>query len=231
VLNAAFPCGLLSPTDPLITGTLKYMNRHISKTGLQMHTGWMADGMWVAISLDNVAEAELARDNGDEAVRLLYASLNHGTPLYTWCEERGEEAGSEKTSGDRQHLWTPAAVIRAVRDCMVFEKGDELHLGLGAARQWLEGGQPVGVKRAPTHFGEVSYQMRYDSGSHQVTGSMEFFPNGVSALPRIVMHVRLPGGLNVKSVNEESGATVLPDRGGITWHNYVGKAKFIIEVK
>ena len=91
-LNALFPTELLSPSDKLIDGTLKYIEQNMSPGGLPVHTGWMKDGMWVAISLDNVAEAHLVRNEGDTAIKLLYATLNHGTPLYTWCEERGEEA-------------------------------------------------------------------------------------------------------------------------------------------
>ena len=100
--------------------------------------------MWVAITLDNVAEVHLARGNGDAAVRYLYATLNHATPLYTWCEERGQEPGTAKCSGDRQHLWTPVAVVRAIRDSMVMEDGDGLQLALGPHASWLASGQPVG---------------------------------------------------------------------------------------
>ena len=127
-LNALFPTELLAPSDKLIDGTLKYIERDMSPGGLPVHTGWMKDGMWVAIALDNVAEAHLARDEGDAAIRLLYATLNHGTPLYTWCEERGKEPNTTKTSGDRQHLWTPVAVVRFLRDALVMEQNDQLHL-------------------------------------------------------------------------------------------------------
>ena len=106
-LNAAFPCRLLPPNHELITGTLKKIESNISKGGQPIHTGWMADGAWVAITLDNIAEMHLARGNGDPVAKYLYSTLNHGTPLYTWCEERGQEPGTPKISGDRQHLWTP----------------------------------------------------------------------------------------------------------------------------
>ncbi len=120
VLNALFPCGLLPPDHELITGTLRNIESQLSPGGIPVNTGWMADGMWVAITLDNMAEAHLARGKGDAAAEYLYATLNHGTPLYTWCEERGQEPGTTKITGDRQHLWTPVAVVRAVRDCLVW---------------------------------------------------------------------------------------------------------------
>ena len=159
------PCGLLPPDHALVTGTLQKIEANVSQGGQPIHTGWMADGAWVAITLDNVAEVHLARGNGDAAAQYLYSTLNHGTPLYTWCEERGQEPDTPKCSGDRQHLWTPVAVVRALRDMMVMEKGDGLHLALGTPREWLGSGQPVGMAGACTYFGAVSYQMQYDASA------------------------------------------------------------------
>ncbi|HOX38189.1 MAG TPA: hypothetical protein PL033_09390 [Candidatus Brocadiia bacterium] len=227
VLNAVFPCGLLPGDHELITGTLRHMNANLSPGGLQMHTGWMAQGMWVAISLDNIAEAELSRGNGDEFARLLYACLNHGTPLYTWCEERGPEPGSGAISGDRQHLFTPIAVARAVRDALVMEDGGMLHLARGAARHWLGGGEPVGVSNMPTHFGPVSYGMLFDATSLRVSGSVSFPKKSERKTMNLaVLHMRLPDGCKVKSVNQASGAVALPDGSGIQWESPQGKVEF-----
>ena len=42
---------------------------NLSKGVQPVHTGWMADGAWVAITLDNIAEVNLLRGNGDAAIR------------------------------------------------------------------------------------------------------------------------------------------------------------------
>jgi len=161
-LYAVFPAGILPPDHPLITGTLRKIEQSLSPGGQPVHTGWMADGTWPAISLDNLAEAHLVRGEGDAAIAYLYSTLNHGTPLYTWCEERGLEAGSRKTSGDRQHLWTPLAVTRFLRDALVMEQDGWLHLARATARSWLEQGKAVGIRQAPTHFGVVTYRIESD---------------------------------------------------------------------
>jgi hypothetical protein len=223
-LNAAFPCGILPADHELITGTLRKIESNVSKGGQPLHTGWMADGAWVAITLDNIAEVHLVRGNGDVAVKYLYSTLNHGTPLYTWCEERGQEPGTAKCSGDRQHLWTPVAVVRAIRDMLVMENGDGLNLALGTAREWLASGKPVGIAAASTHFGPVSYQMQYDPAGSQVAGEVKFAEDSTAAWT--VLHIRLPGGLRVKSVDAESKASVLPDGSGIRWNNPRGSVKF-----
>jgi len=224
VLNALFPCRLLPPDHELIVGTLRHVEANVSKGGIPIHTGWMADGMWVAITLDNVAEAHLARGNGDAAARYVYATLNHGTPLTTWCEERGQEPGTTKCSGDRQHLWTPVAVVRCIRDCLAMEDGDGLHLALGTDREWLASGKPVGLADAPTHFGRVSYQMQYDSAKSLVTGQVTFAKGRSPAWA--TLHVRLPGGLRVKSVNLQSRAALLPDGEGLRWEAPSGTLRF-----
>lgn len=227
-LNALFPTELLAPSDKLIDGTLKYIERDMSPGGIPVHTGWMKDGMWVAIALDNVAEAHLARDEGDAAIRLLYATLNHGTPLYTWCEERGKEPNTTKTSGDRQHLWTPVAVVRFLRDALVMEQDDQLHLARGVERTWLASGQEVGIKDAPTHFGVVSYRFSLDPAKSRLTGTIDF---PVSKVPyNATLHCRLPNGLRVIKVNKASEAMIVADGAALEWSHPQGVVHFEAEV-
>ncbi|MEO6002039.1 MAG: hypothetical protein ABIZ04_20730 [Opitutus sp.] len=204
-LNAAFPTRVLPANDELITGTLRKMETALSPGGIPMHTGWMEDGMWVAITLDNVAETHLLRGNGDAFAKYLYATLNHGTALYSWCEERGPEAGATKTTGDRQHLWTPVAVVRAIRDGLALEDGTTLHLGRGADRSWLTRG-PLGGDRFSTHFGHVSYELQYDAVAAEVKGKVTLT---ASRRPgTLQVHVRLPEGHKVVSVSDPSARII-----------------------
>ena len=224
VLNALFPTGLLSPTDKLIDGTLKYIERNMSPGGIPVHTGWMKDGMWVAIALDNVAEAHLARDEGDAAINLLYATLNHGTPLYTWCEERGQEPNTQKTSGDRQHLWTPVAVVRFLRDALVMEETDHLHLARGIDRSWLASGQAVGIKYAPTHFGLLSYHFSLDQMKSKLRGEIDF-PESKTPY-KAILHCRLPANLSVVAVDRSSQASLVAEGSALEWDNPHGTVHF-----
>jgi hypothetical protein len=228
-LNVLFPCGLLAPDDPLVDGTIRHMEARLSPGGIPVHTGWLADGMWVAITLDNLAEAHLARGDGDAAARYLYAVLNHGTPLYTWCEERGQEAGTTVCTGDRQHLWTPVAVVRCIHDCMVMERADALELALGIPREWLGGGAPVGIESAPTRFGHVTWTMRYDAATARIEGAMTL---GKGSRPsRVVLHVRLPDGRRIASVDYPSGATITADGTALTWVSPQGAHRFVATVR
>ena len=223
-LNILSPCGLLPADHELVTGTLRKIEANISAGGQPIHTGWMTDGAWVAITLDNVAEAHLARGNGDAAIKYLYSTLNHGTPLYTWCEERGQEPGTTKCSGDRQHLWTPVAVVRVIRDILVLESGDGLNLALGSDPDWLGSGKPLGIEGACTHFGKVSYHMNYDEASSAVNGEVTFDTD--FSAKWIMLHIRLPEGLKIKTVDQDSNATISSDLGSLNWNLPHGPIKF-----
>jgi hypothetical protein len=189
-LYALYPTRILEADDPLVTGTLKKMEFIISPGGQPVHTGWMVDGTWVAISLDNLAETHLVLGQGDTAIAYLYSTLNHGTPLHTWCEERGLEPGAKKTSGDRQHLWTPVAVVRFLRDALVMEQPDGLHLGLATARSWLTQGKTVGVREAPTYFGNLTYKIESDVDNGAIRS--EIAAPDREPVKTIVLHLRHP---------------------------------------
>ncbi len=221
-LNAAYPCRVLPADDPLITGTIRRIETKLSPGGLPIHTGWMENGMWVAITLDNLAETQLFRDDGDSAAKYLYATLNHGTPLYSWCEERGPEPGSTKTTGDRQHLWTPIAVTRLIRDLLVFEDGDTLHLARGTDRSWLARG-PVGGQGFRSHFGPVSYQLALEPAAGRVRGQVSLTPGREPASLQI--HVRLPEGRKLAAVDDPA-ARLLPDGETIVWTRPAAEIRF-----
>jgi hypothetical protein len=224
ILNAAFPTNVLSPDHELITGTIKHVEKIMSMGGIPIHTGWMADGMWVAITLDNFAEVHLLRNEGDIANAFLYATLNHGTPLYSWCEERGQEPGSKETSGDRQHLWTPVAVVRFIRDMLIMEDGNTLHLARGIARGWLMSGEPVGIENASTRFGNISYNIRFDSVKSILTGEI-YFPEKGERFDAI-LHCRL--NENLKIIKTEIG-NILSDASGIIFSECKGYIRFEAE--
>ncbi len=157
-LYAYEPCRILQKDDYLIQGTLKHVEKKkTSKGGLPLGMGWLKDGLWVAMALDNLSSAYLAMGEYEKAAAYLYPVLNHASPFVTWCEERGEEAGSMIKTGDLQHLWTPLSVCRYMRDSLIMEETDTLHICAGTPRQWLDEMGKIEVKNANTHFGTVDF--------------------------------------------------------------------------
>lgn len=226
-LNALTPCAILPPIHELVSGTIRHLESKMSPGGLPLNTGWMPEGLWVAIALDNLAEAHLVRNEGDAAAALFYATLNHGTPLFTWCEERGPLPGAAETTGDRQHLWTPVAVVRALRDMLVMEDGNVMHLARGVDREWLASGGPVGVDGASTHFGKVSYSLRLDKAAQTLIGELAFAGDGP---PSAIVHLRLPPNLAVKSVSGDGSPELTSDLAAIEWNYPKDTIKFTVEL-
>jgi hypothetical protein len=107
------------------------------------------------------------------------------------------------------------AVVRAIRDCLLMEDSGGLNLALGTDRQWLAGGDPVGMERGATHFGPVTFQMRYDKANSRVNGQLQFFED--RSCPWAKLHIRLPGKLHVVAVNRESGAEISPNGEALQW--------------
>ena len=66
--------------------------------------------------------------------------------------------------------------------------------------------------------------MAYDAARTQVSGEVEFPKNCAAAWA--TLHVRLPSGLRVASVEPASGATILSDGGGLNWALPRGRMAF-----
>lgn len=165
VAEAIYPTHIISKDSPLAIGTMKRLQKDMSKNGLPMNLGWMKGGLWMAIALDNIAYVDMLQGNADQAANYLYAVINHGTPLYSWCEERMPEAGTTKTSGDRQHAWTPICVTRFVRDMLVMEDEEQgcLWLTRAVPRWWYSVGEKIAVSDMPTQYGIISYTIERTS--------------------------------------------------------------------
>lgn len=226
LLAPAHTTGLLPADHELMTNTLARAEGRLSPGGLPVHTGWMANGMWVAMALNDFAQVHLMRDESDPASAYLYATLNHGTPLYSWCEERGQFPGTHQLSGDIQHLWTPIAVARYIRDMLIMEQGDTLHLARGIVRGWLASGQPIGVKGASTHFGDVSYRMHYDQKRSRLIGEITF-PEQHPPFETL-LHALLPAGWKL---TRTTAGRLLPDGSGIRFASANGTLRFKATVK
>jgi hypothetical protein len=188
-LYAFYPAHLLEKDDPLIRGTLHLIeNKKISEGGLPVGTGWMKDGLWVAMALDNIASTYLRMGEFDKASRYFYPVLNHASPLVTWCEERGVEKGTSATSGDLQHCWTPVSVCHFLREMMILEDSGILHIAAATPREWLETGLEIGIKKARSWYGLLDFTI-----AHKTGGRIEIALSCERPLEtETILHIRLP---------------------------------------
>ena len=107
------------------------------------------------------------------------------------------------------HGWFAAKFRALLRDMLVREEGDDLHLMSVVSPAWLKG--MVSVKRAPTEFGEVNYELRPEAG-----GAVLSLQNRWSQAPATLV-VHLPESVVVASVSADgkparvaNGAVTIP---------------------
>ena len=160
VADVVYPTNILSPDDPLALGTMKKLQTNISEGGLPKNLGWMHQGLWVAIALDAMAYVNILSGNADISANYLVAGLNHATPVFSWCEERSEEKGSPRISGDLQHAWTSVCSVQFIRDMLVADSvfdDDCVHITPAVPRYFYGNNEIISAKNAVTVNGKLSF--------------------------------------------------------------------------
>lgn len=116
-----------------------------------------------------------------------------------------------------------AAFLSNFRKMLVMEIDESLWLARGTPRVWLEQGKRISVKNAPTHFGDVGFEIVSDVDSGKITATVELpsrrFPNSV------YLRLRHPKSLPIKrvTVNGKSWPHFSTELEAIVLSNVTGK--------
>ena len=89
--------------------------------------------------------------------------------------------------GDMPHNWASAEFIRLVRDLLVLERGDELHLFEGLPPAWIQPGKAVRVNGVLTEFGPITLELRASADGSKATLTLD--PPTRNPAKRIVLHL------------------------------------------
>lgn len=84
------------------------------------------------------------------------------------------------------------------RIMLVMERGEDLWLAPFATSAWLNDGQRIAVRAAPTRFGRVSYSVRSAVLQDRIDATVE--PPSRRSPARMVLRVRHPQGKRIQSV-------------------------------
>jgi hypothetical protein len=96
-----------------------------------------------------------------------------------------------KTSDETQStFWLRLMFVR--------EQGQELYLGQAIPRSWLADSRPVGIERAPSHFGPLSFKLTLSADSSKIEAVLS--PPGRNPPQTIFLRLRHPQAKPMRSV-------------------------------
>jgi len=196
---------LLKPFDPRVTATLQ-ATRAKYQEGLMTYDA----GRYLHhyLTLQNT-ESELVRGEQETALHEFYAVLMHTSATHAGFEY------SIRPWADRDfgmnlspHGWFGAMYRTLLRDMLVREEGQELHLLSLVSPVWTRPGDSLAVRRAPTLFGEVNFTCTFTE-----TGVRMRLDNRFRQQPaRMIIH--LPWFASIEWI-EADGRRVRPYAGAV----------------
>jgi len=174
-LEVVFPTPLLAPHHPLVGATLRHVRTEFGNAAgpkgfIEGTMQWTPQtGAIHPYMSQFVTNTHVARGEQAEAVAGLYAFLLHTTATHGFPEGvywRKREAWG----GTVPHLWAAALYVTTLRNLLVREdedaRGGVLHLLSAVPDHWLDAGKKVGLARAPTRDGIVSF--RVEAGAEEL---------------------------------------------------------------
>jgi hypothetical protein len=188
---SVYPEQVLDPMDPMVTATLN-ATRAKYREGIMTY----GDGRWLHhyLTLKNT-EAEIIRGDQQMAVEELYALLVHTSSTHAGFEFCIFPWGDRDFANNLSpHGWFAAKFRTALRNMLVREQVNDLHLLSVVSPEWIKPGQSISVKRAPTNFGPVSLEMSFtetgaalnlDLPCHEVAQTVL----GRICSPRVILHL------------------------------------------
>ena len=127
-----------------------------------------------------------------------YSIMAHGYSRGTWTAVEG--ANIDGTVRGPYCTCAQLTIPAMTKWMLVFEDPNEPILWLSKAtpRAWLENGEKISVKGAPTRFGKVEYELRSEIGKGKVYGTISLPQDSIKATIKI--RIRVPGNKRMKRV-------------------------------
>ncbi len=171
------PSGLLASRDRRVQGHLDVLEDRLllentkvnSRTpGFDADRDWFSHASWqYQCGLERHANIHL---QGDDVPNFIRSMLNQ----YAVDIMPGEYTFREHTTGGPpDKIYEESCFLERFRHMLVMEEGDSLWLARATPRAWLEQGRRISVKRAPTHFGVLSFEILSDVEHGVIRATLE----------------------------------------------------------
>lgn len=171
-----WPTDAVAPFDPLMHAWCR--NReHVAESTAGLFA-------WPYFAVD-YGLSYIRRGEPDRAADWFYVYVNHASGCLDWGElvkvnslfpgfTQPKRNRCIVTDGQMPHAWASAMYIYYLRNLMLYEEGETLHLAPATPRKWLAQSEPIGVEDAPSHFGEVTYHLLADPNRVTIRGNVKF---------------------------------------------------------
>jgi hypothetical protein len=187
-LLSVVPEQQLAPFDPRVTATLR-------KTQAQYEEGLITyrqpdQGTYLHhyLTIKNTL-TELVRGEQDQAMREFYAELLHTSSTNGGWEYSIRPWGDRDFNGNlAPHGWFAAEYRNLLRNMMLREEGNTLHLLSAVSPAWIGTGRSLHVARARTYFGGYGFDLETPSESRALLTLHPQFDAGF-APGKVVLHI------------------------------------------
>lgn len=141
---------------------------------------------------------QLKRNNARKVLLGFYGMLAYGMTQDTYSGVECTSAVTGNNYWTLPHLYSNTQQLKLLRMMLLREEGDSLMIGDAVPRAWLEDGKVVGMKKAPTRFGEVSFSIT----SRVKSGRMDVKLTPPARVPADSIRIRLrhPDEAPIRSV-------------------------------
>jgi hypothetical protein len=208
------PAGLLPPDDVRVQGYLDVLeDRLLLENPNAAQHDWFTAGWQYQGGLERTSNMHLA---GDDIPAYLRSFLN--CYAIDILPEQGYIFREHATGGPPDKIYEEACFLERFRNLLVVEDGQNLWLARATPRVWLEQGQKISVKNAPTHFGTVDYEIVSDVDNGKIHATMKMPSRNPPK--EVWLRLRHPKTAPIKSVTVN----------GKDWNNF-NKDKETIELK
>jgi len=209
------PSGLLSPQDRRVQGHLDVLEDRLllenpkvaARTpGFDPARHWFSHASWqYQCGLERHANIHLAADDGPNFIRSM---LNQ----YAVDIVPGEYTFREHTTGGPpDKIYEESCFLERLRSMLILEDGDSLWLARATPRAWLQPGQKILVRNAPTHFGAVAYEIVSHVDAGKITAKVEL---PARRSPKsVLLRLRHPNAAPIRSVEVNGKAWTAFDPG------------------
>jgi hypothetical protein len=200
-LLSVTPVQLLDPHDPRVTSTLLRSQARYQE-GITTYTE-PDDGQFLHhyLTIKNTL-TELVRGDQQQAIREFYAELLHTSSTHAGFEYAIRPWGSRDFEGNlAPHGWFAADFRNLLRNMMLREDGDTLHLLSAVSPEWVGSGKSIRVERAPSTFGATAFTLRMTSETSAVLELEDTWRNAPRAL-----FLHLPWFMQTESATADGAA-------------------------